>query len=454
MPVSSTPGEGSAGLNIFQLGHLEGSAEGSEYNWNARLDSLSKSEQEKLILNLLADNPMLIFGQSNLFSANFANLATPEAFAAALMAIESRRNEIISGMLDAWVDSVAEQKKLSEQAYKKQEITEQQTESDQRKRDVINDYIVWADSQPSDARPNVADAAVFSDYLRFLTQQQRYEAVTSTLNELVDNYFEKVTPPAVEDSDIARGALSAFILNAMVIAPASQNVVLQPINMRELSTQIAVNPVSDQVNFEAGQFPQRLAEQVLPAINFFVLDMVKDVTITLYLKQQETGKNPVDKDFANSFADRVLSEVSRPDVIKEKLIRQIPGFENATAEQLADAVTYAQLFSLASALGVFVKAEGGANLQENELKEMLLEGKGIPEGDKRADIVAMMNAIIFGSDTIPGIPVEKREQFVEALLRYVSSMPDPDQLTDFMTALNAASAEVSMGERAVHTRRD
>lgn len=447
MPVSSTPGEGGAGLNIFQLGQIEGHSEGSEYNWNTRLDSLSKSEQEKLILNLLADNPLLLFGQSNLFSANFGNVQ-PEVFAAALMGIEARRSEIISSMLDAWVDSVAEQKKLSEEASRKQEVTEQQTEADQRKQDVIKEFIAWAESQPSDARPNVADAAVFSDYLRFLTQQQRYEAVTSTLNELVNNYFDKVTPPAVENSDLSRAALSAFVLQLMVIAPAQQNVVLQPINPTDLSSQIAVNPISDQAHFPAGQFPQHLAEQVLPAINFFVLDLVKDVTISLYLKQQETGKNPVDKDFANAFADKVLGEVSNPDVIKERLIRQIPGFENATAEQLSDAVTYAQLFSLASALAVFVKVDGGASLQENELKEMLLEGKGIPEGDKRADIVAKMN------DIIQGIPEAKREQFVEALLKYVASMPDPEQLTDFMYALNAASAEVSMGERAVHTRRD
>lgn len=447
MPVSSTPGEGGS-LNIFQLGQIESGQSGSEYDWNTRVDSLSKSEQEKLILNLLADNPMLLFGQSNLFSGAFATAASQEAFAATLISIESARNEIISSMLDAWVDSIAEQKKQSEESFRKREITEQQTESDLRKQDVINEYIAWTESQPSDARPNVADAAVFSDYLRFLTQEQRFDAVTSTINQIVDDYFHKVTPPAVDDTDLSRALLAGVLLQTLVIGPASQNIVLQPISPSQLSDQISINPIRDQALFQPGQFPQHITDQVLPAINFFVLDLVKDVTISLYLKQQETGKAPVNKDFANAFADRVLGEVSNPDVIKERLIRQIPGFENATAEQLADAVTYAQLFSLASALSLFVKVDGGSTLQETELKQMLLEGKGIPEGDKRAELVARMN------DIIQGIPIDRREQFVEALLRYVASMPDPEQLTDFMYALNAATAEVSMGLRAVQTRRD
>lgn len=448
MPISSTPGDGSAGFNIYQLSQIE-----SEYlqstglPLNTPIDSLSSSEQEALVLNLMASNPILLFNYSNMFTNAQTNASSPDGYTVALGSIESQKNQIISAMLDAWSASIAVQKELSAKAAIQQNIKKDELHHDLKKQEVIKDYIEWEQKQPDAGKANVVNAGIYVTYLSYLTQQQHYAQVTTTINEIVNNYYDKTKDPAISDSDLSRSLLSAVLLQSLVIVPIFQSLVTQPIEASSLSTQIGVNPVSDRSVIQPDLFPQRINEQILPSINFFVLDLVKDVSISLYLKQQESKKAPLDKDFANAFADKMMGETSNPDAIKERLIRQIPGIENASVQQLNDAVTFAQLFGLTSALALLVKVDGGT-LQAKELKEMLVDEKGLGGDDKKAEVGTAINALL------ASIPEDRRVFFAEAQLRYLASMPNPDQLKDFMYALKAAADEVTMSQRAVQTRRD
>jgi hypothetical protein len=447
--INTTPEGGNLfGLNIYQIGELELELEAQGIiKPGTDLDSLSASDQEAMIINLLASNPMLLL-QSNLFS----NAGSKEAVELTLASIEGQKNQIISAMLTAWSQSVAEQAEESRKADIKHRIEQEGVKHDIKQRDIekeqiYNDFIKWEQEQPV-GKAGVIDAAVFSSYLGSLIQHQRHEELTATVNLAVDNYFDQAKPAPIEDNPISRSVLSAVFLQALVIAPAAQNLVLQPIEPASLSKQIAVDPLKDQAVFQPGAFPNNIQDQVLPAINFFVLDLVKDVMITLYAKQKETSKETPDKDFANTVANKVMGEVGNTDVVKERLIRQIPGMENASAQQLSDAATYAQLFSLVASLALFVKVDGGT-MQSNDLKAMLLAEEEPKTDDDRSKVIGMINTIL------NGIPDPKvKATFVEATLKYLASMPDPSNFTDIMHALNAAAAEVNMGQRAVQTRRD
>jgi hypothetical protein len=79
---------------------------------------------------------------------------------------------------------------------------------------------------------------------------------------------------------------------------------------------------------------------------------------------------------------------------------------------------------------------------------MLVDGKGFEEGDMISKLVSRLN-VLLGEIVSP----EKRAQFSEAMLRYLSSMPNPGLGVD-MQALNSAALEISNGQIAVNTRRD
>jgi len=285
------------------------------------------------------------------------------------------------------------------------------------------------------------------NYLSYLVKHQQHDTITATVNLMVGGYFDTAKPPVIEDSAFARSLVSAVTLQTLVVAPALQNLIT-PIDQASLSTQIGVNPVRDQAVLQAGAFPSHIINQVIPTINLFVMGLTADVLVGTYGKIKETGKPALDKEFADSVANKILAETSNPSDIKNRLIRQIPGMEKATAEQMNDAVTYAQLFSLTSGIALLVKAHENGKLQEQELKQMLVDGKGFEEGDMISKLVGRLN-VLLGEIASP----EKRAQFSEAMLRYLSSMPTPGLGVD-MKALNAAAMEISNGQIAVNTRRD
>lgn len=432
-----TGGTGGNTFNIYELGSLEGvyTVDGQVYSGDTKLDSLSKSEQEKLLVNLLAGSPML-FGPN--FSNQIGQQTIEEQNVALQIKIENAKNDVISQMLDAWSDNIQEQIKADKEYREKQQIINDQKAYQEQQKDNVQSYITWLDTRSIELQATPRDAGTYQEYLRSLTVPQRIEEVQNTSNLIVDNYFHRAGAANIEDTALARNVLSAALMQALVIMPLAQQIVLQPIEANQLSNQVGVNPISDQ---NLSQLPPILQAQMLPVINFFVLDMIKDVSIMLYLKQKDNGAKPPTIDFANEFAAQVLAKIGNSEALAHLIQTRIPGAQNFTAEQLADAVVYAKLFALANAIALFIHVEGGT-LQESELRD-LLNGVGVPD-DKRKELLQAMRSVL---DTLPP---DKRVDFSETLLKYVASMPDPGDLTSMWQALSGAMEEISSGVRAVN----
>jgi len=404
--------------------------------------SLSKSEVKQTLVHLYPDSPTLGFGTfETLYDED--GVFTKEDYLKFRMEIEEKKHEIISGMLDAWIESIAEQNKLKKEerlspAYRR--WLEEQSASYRAKKE---------DEETVKTKTHVRTAGNYEDFLRSLSLERRASELREHARDIVSNYFDRVKDPAVQNSDLAKNALPGFLMETLVVMPIAMGLAVAMQDPRELSTQIEVKPISNRGD-ALGAFshvPPEFQSQVLPAVNFFVMDMVKNATITLYKKEQEQGQKPQDLEFARAFGEKVLAKVRSEGYIKGELLQNIPGAEQMPKEAMEAAMMLMKLFALANVVMLFVKIEGG-NLQENELKEMLKEGKGIPDPDNKVakEVIEELNRQIQSIED-----PQMREEFVVTLLKYVDSRPDTEKLTSWMDALSAASEEVSSIDRSLRS---
>ena len=370
-------------------------------------------------------------GLSNQFDALKASYGN-EAVAAFLLTIANTRNEIISDMLDSWSENVATITELMRRDEARQAIIDESDRHYREQSDLIKEEAEAREADPMLFRGQILDAGHFLEYLRDLPLHLREEAIS---------YVDRSENPIIrQNADLAKAILPMVLIETLIIVPAAQGVVMGPVE--NLSDQIAVNPISDRTVLDIPNLVQMQAD-MLPLINFFALDMVKTATLYLYVKSVGKGGEMIgDIDFANAFAEQVMSKIKTPGYIEGELLKHVSTFEQLPYDQKEAAIMLTKMHLLGSVLMLFTHIEGGV-LSPNELKEMLLEGKGIPQDDQRGAVVTLLR------ETIATVPEELRGDFVESLLKYLDSMPQREEMTSFVHALNAATAEVVLPEGAV-----
>jgi len=398
--------------------------------------SLSLSDLEKISVTITAEHPQIIaFIPGNLFDGVYSKVENMQELSLIGSLIANRHNEIINDMLDAWNENLQKEAAINLEEAKK--------------KSVLQGYIHWSENQsPSvkieqidtksiEVTTNVRDSGNYQEYLRSLPINQRYEEIRTASGSIAENYLHS-SRADIQNEDLAKAALSALLVQALVITPMAQLLVISPIEQSSLSSQIAVKPAVEQ-----NIFPQSipLQQDLLPAINLFALELAKDITIMMYVKNQDPAKETM-LEFAKNYANEALERTKNIEAVIAKLIETIPDARHLTTNELYTAAKLAQLFMLANALMLFVKAEGGANLQENELQQ-LLSGQGIPKGDVREKVIVRMNTIL------QSVPLEQRAEIAELLLKYVGSNPKTERLSDFLFALTHAMQEINHAQRAV-----
>jgi hypothetical protein len=385
------------------------------------LSTMSKSELEKMFHDFQASYPTLPHHLPQTPNDNTGDATVKEFVMKAAML----KDQIISEMLDAWNASVQQQAEEGRKRGIADQLLAERKSADRNLQDVIN---------------QAEGSSNYQLYLSSLPLNLRAEAVKVSADNIVDHYIKNTRNPLIrENEDAAKVVLPSMLLEALVISPLAGQIVSDSISLQSVGR--VTNPTIDQVqSLSTATAVDIVQQQAVPVINLFIMDMVKDVTVELYNKSAgNASEKPKDIDFANAFAMQVLGGIQAEGYIKGELIKNIDGFSTMPPEQQATAMQQVKAFLLAGALALFVHVDGG-KLQEVELKEMLLEKKGLG-ADRRFDLVNALN------DVIATVPEAARQGFVESLLKYVASMPDPGKLTSFMHALNAASEEISQSTR-------
>ena len=408
------------------------------------VSTLSQSQLEALILNLMASYPIPgAFPLASLFSANGGNFSKMEVDAF-LLSMGQKKEQIVNDMLTAWVESVQKQAAIQAHEATKTEQQNQIQQSDRLQHARLKEDVDNTAAAPIQYSPHVTDAAAYLDYLASLSTPRRAEEVGTVANQIADNYISNT--PALQDSDIAKAVLPLLVMETLVINPAVQQVMVMP--GTQLSDQIGVNPIADQVQPAMNQIPTVFQDQTLLTINLFVMDMVKNATVDMYLKQGGNSPvKPTDIEFAKTFASQMLEKVRTPGFIEGELIKNSTGAEFLNGEQLQVAGALVKAFAMLNAVMLFTKVEGGT-LQENELKEMLNGETDIPTADNRGELLEELRSIL------DSIPAQNQVDFATTLLKYVGTMPDTDRLTNWIHALNAAMEEITPAQRAVQTASD
>lgn len=396
------------------------------------ISTLSKSDLEALIVNLMASFPMLgYFPMASLLdSPALSGKFTKEQVEGFIVSLGQTKDEIISQMLDAWLANV----ELQAEMQKEDAIKTDEQKEDSKKRRLQQEIV-------REANNPIANSAAYTSYLASLPISERAAEVSNIADKIVDHYISTSNTPAFQNAELAKAVMPLYIMEALVINPSVQQIVLAPTSAQ--SAPIGVNPIADQVQPAMNQFSPNLQDQTLLTINLFVMEMVKNTTIEMYLKQGgDAATKPKDIEFATAFAVQMLEKVRTPGFIEGELLKNVPGAEQMPLDHFQVAVALVKAFAMLNAVMLFVKVEGGT-LQERELKEMLTGETDIPQGDKRGELLAEIR------DIIDGLPKGDRADFATTLLKYVGSMPDTDRLTNWIHALNAAMEEVSPAQRVV-----
>lgn len=344
--------------------------------------------------------------------------------------LANRQSEMISAILDEWSKSISENNERSREASKKNLVRQEEMNYMREQADIVQEDVKRRSAEPLAYRGQLLDAAFFNEYLRDLPMNQR-EAVLGAINSSRD--------PASQNQDLSKAVMPLVALEVFVIVPAAQSLVMAPVE--NLSSQIAVNPIADQTVLDMSYY-KVMQTEMMPLINFFATQMFMETTAMLYIRSVgEGGKPAQNMEFARTMADQVLSKIQMPGYIEGELLRRVDSFEQMPLQQKEAAVLVVKMFLLVNVLMLFTHIEGGV-LSPEELKEMLLEGKGIPEGGKREELIVALH------DVIQSVPEELRGDFVEAMLAYLDSMPDAELLTSQVHAINAATQSVIIPEGA------
>jgi len=384
------------------------------------ISTLSKSDLEKMLINLYADGPVLNFGNLgnvlNLMAASSG--VDPSDVTSFLMTIEATKSEIISDMLDKWAESIAEQKKQAQEKALQDEIIRQEVIYQERQGEIA--------ALSGGGGGLVKTAAFYEEYLRQMTPSE----LAHELGGFIESYVKHSGNDLImQNEDIAKAGLGALMVSTVVASVVMGNMLVAPV---ENMGNVSFNPIIDSMPSVTHPLPLEIQVQVLPQINLFVMEMATTTTLSLYIKQVQTGQQAPDTEFAKNFAEQILAKVKQPGYIEGRLLQNIPGLVEGS-EELFAATMMAKLFALTSALALFDQAETQHNLTAEELRDML-SGEYVPEG--REELIAELRTLF---DTISG---EQRFSFASSVLEFLEYLPDSDQLTQFHHVLSSATQEV------------
>ncbi|EFB40486.1 MULTISPECIES: hypothetical protein [Parachlamydia] len=345
------------------------------------------------------------------------------------MQIEQKNHEIITNMLDSWIEN---QKKLEKEyndkinspAYQEwiklqsadyhaaiQRSTEEQTQLAVM---ATPEYQMWVLSQMSPAQLQAPEAAFNRD-----------QALKVGVINGLDNYM--ASSPSVDSEQALSGAFvaSSAILGASLLAT--------PVTPELTTDPISYNPIQDQWQYVSPLVPSNMAAELGLIGGLFAAGVMYRATLnTISDNAGGGGSKPLNLDFAQKYSEQMLKLVASPSFsqfVRGSLVDKLNGADTLTDARKDELASILKAVLLSSALATHYKIEAGKNTSQ-EFLSMIRGDRNLgdivfPDTDVRAKLI---KAIQTQLDNLSD-PAE-RSRVLEAIGEYMDTDPSTDKLLE------------------------
>ncbi|MEX1012647.1 MAG: hypothetical protein WD595_05440 [Waddliaceae bacterium] len=345
----------------------------------ALLSSIMQSQAQEILENLTASSPQI---------------ASPQQISALMSSAE---NNIISKMLDSWLDNI-------EEISKEKRAEEERRIQNPAFRELLREEI---------ASPEFSAAQGLHEWTRDLPPISRNDNLYSNLIEGTKNYLSESDP---------KDAIPFMVAGLVISAAGIADVML----VDTVSTQgVAANPIVSISQHAAEMVHPAAQSEMLLAINLFVTGLVYQAASETISGAANSGKPPVTAEFAENFARATISKVNGNEINQYLMSMLSQRMETGaiTPERAQNYVTMAKLIMLAVALAVSYRAETGW-LTGEEFAGIVSGKIGIPEDQAAGEAQRLFQELL------RELPPSMREAVLNGLMSYFDSNPDFDQLLE------------------------
>ncbi|MBS4167399.1 hypothetical protein [Parachlamydia sp. AcF125] len=400
-------------------------------------DTIAPSEAAKEQILFDSANPVLAPPLVNLnnfaefYSSNSALSSSQQGDNLGIqvaMQIEQKNHEIISNMLDGWIENLRKiekeyNDKINSPAYQNWIKTQSadyraviQRETDEATKLAIMatpEYQTWVLSQLSSTQIQISQAAFDRD-------QSLKVGIINGLNNYVDN------PTAVDPEQ----ALSAAFVASTAVLGAS--LIASPVT--EMTTDpVSYNPIQEQWKFISPLVPSNMAAELGLIGGLFAGGVMYRAALTTISEHAGGGNGkPLKLDFAQKYAEQMLTLAASPSFnqfIHASLINKVEGADLLTDARKDELSSIVKTVLLSSALATYYKIETGKNSSQEFLS--MIRGNSnagdivFPETDIRSKLIAAIRTQL---DSL-GDPTEK-SRVLEAIGEYMDTDPSTDKLLE------------------------
>lgn len=336
-----------------------------------------------------------------------------------IFSVESEMHEICIGMLDKWNES------LHEQAERRQAELNSPA------------YQAWLETNcPAYIKDSEDDIAAirasteFQVYVQTLPPQDRerelglsraYSLISGVSNGL-NGYLERV-----HNGDDAAAQAVPFVTASFLIAAGFVGSFMA-IAEGPTAGSLGVSPIQEAWSHVANLIPSDMRAELGLIGALFAAGTIYHATIQT-IGEGEGGGKPRDVNFAKNYAEQTMKLVMGEEFRNFVMAMLINKTENGKPLDEAQQMKYlatlrAVLLSAALALVYKVEAGEAGRITGQEFADMLKGKIPIPEGDIKGTLVTMIMA------QLQFIPEKERVSVIAALIEYMDSNPDVDDLLD------------------------
>lgn len=416
------------------------------------ISTLGKSEAEAALLSLSSSNPLLVPPSSNIadfndfFSSDGAKLTiSGDAATKVAMLAEQKNHEIISAILDGWLENIRKlakeyEDKINSPQYQDWIKTQspdyhaaiQRATAEETKVAVMStpEYQSWVLSQINPAQIQVPQTAL-----------TRNETLSVGVVNGLDNYVKNTSPIDATTALTAGFVVASTIIGVGALAAPVTDTINQNIPM--------INPMHDQWAYISPLVPSNMAAELGLIGALFATGALYRAKLDNLAEAAGTGTKPMKLDDAKQYAEKIIATINSPGFkyfADGALINKMSGSEALTEARKAELLAIVKLVMLSSALALIYKVEA----QKNSSQEFLSMIRGDPSlgdvifkaGDIRAKLVNEMRKNLASLQD----PAE-RTRILEALGEYMGTDPSEEALSSLHSVFEGLLSTTPYGER-------
>lgn len=416
------------------------------------ISTISKSEAEAEAAYLASSLPVLtppstdIANFSQFYASDGSTLElSGEAATLLAMSVEEKNHQIISTMLDGWLENIRQlakeyEDKINSPLYQDWIKTQspdyhaaiQRSTSEETKVAVMStpEYQAWVLSQMNPALIQVPQTAF-----------NRNESLAVGVVNGLDNYVKNTSTVNVDTALTSGFVAASTIIGVGVLASP----VTESIN-QNLPT---INPIQDQWAYISPLVPSNMAAELGLIGALFATGAMFRATADNIAQAAGTGEKPVQMDYAKQYAEKLLAIVNSngfKTFVDGTLLAKMQGAEGLTDARKAELLAIVNLVLLSSALALINKIE----VKHNTSQEFLSSIRGDPsqgdiifkEGDVRTKLIAEMRKNL-------GLIADnnERNRILDALGEYMDTDPSEKTLTEPHSVFEGLLSTTPYGER-------